>query len=109
MIRRSPLRPPSASYHALHGHMGMHSGFQTKIKDYIQGSTPLMKAAATGQSDVVRLLLERGANGNHFDNFDRGLVYYAHNISDRRGEQMRAMLDQLMGTARNGKYTFLLF
>ena len=42
--------------------------------------TPLMRAAATGQGDVVEMLLRRGADGQRFDNMNRGvpsLTYYS--------------------------------
>ena len=50
--------------------------------------TGLLRAAATGLADVVELLLESGANGNHFDHLDRGLVYLASMASSGRARRM---------------------
>jgi len=54
----------------------MYSGTQPNLRDHHQGITGLVRAAATGLADVVELLLQSGANGNHFDHLDRGLVYF---------------------------------
>ena len=47
--------------------------------------TPLIRAAASGQTDVVHMLLDKGANGKHFDQQNRGIMWLAEHI---QGGQM---------------------
>ena len=54
--------------------------------------TGLLKACATGQVDVVKKLLERGANGKHFDKQNRGLLYLLKNLTKAKGTRMLHML-----------------
>ena len=50
------------------------------IKISLQGSTPLMKAAGTGQGNIVKFLIEQRADAGEFDDLDRGILYFArHN------------------------------
>ena len=51
------------------------------IKNSLQGMTPLLIAAATGQGNVVQMLLQMGANGHHFDDDDQGVLSLAYNCN----------------------------
>ena len=86
----------------------MHSSFQTKIKDYIQGSTPLMKAAATGQSDVVRMLLDRGAKVDHQNRKGQTALMWAS--SSRQKEVAELLLERSanIDLQRSDGYTALM-
>ena len=43
-----------------------------------------MKAAGTGQSDVVKFLVENGADAGVFDKLDRGLLYLAKHSNGQK-------------------------
>ena len=58
---------------------------QPSIKKSLQGLTPLLQAAAAGQGNVVRLLVERRADPGVFDKSGRGILYLSYNCSEGRG------------------------
>ena len=55
----------------------------TTNKHNRQGGTPLHRAAATGQTEVVKTLLGMGANGKHLDKLNMGILYFADQITGR--------------------------
>ena len=53
--------------------------------------TPLLRAAGSGQTDVVVMLLDEGANGKHFDTRNRGILWLARHVE---GGQMFKRLER---------------